>query len=69
MIHIVFASETGNAESVAEDAAKHFEGKGQRVRLLDMDDLRVKDLETIDLLLISASTWGEGEPPSTGYDF
>ncbi|MEM1296096.1 MAG: flavodoxin domain-containing protein [Verrucomicrobiota bacterium] len=69
MIHLIYASETGNAQSIAEDAEAHFKNQGHRVRLLDMDDLQLKDLETIDVLLAAVSTWGDGDPPSTGEDF
>ncbi|MEM0970047.1 MAG: flavodoxin domain-containing protein [Verrucomicrobiota bacterium] len=69
MIHILFASETGNAEEIARDTQKHLRRLGHETTVLDMDDSRVTDLDGMNLCLAVVSTWGEGEPPSTGEDF
>jgi len=69
MIHILYASETGNAESIAEDAEKALTQAGHLVRLLDMDEVQVKDLKEVQFCLAVVSTWGDGDPPSTGEDF
>lgn len=69
MIYILYASETGNAESIAEDAELFLSKAGIESRLLDMDDAQVKDLEATKICLAVVSTWGDGDPPSTGEDF
>tara|TARA_R110002096_G_scaffold199271_17_gene383131 strand:+ start:4002 stop:4484 length:483 start_codon:yes stop_codon:yes gene_type:complete len=69
MIHLIYASETGNAQSIAEDAEVHFKNQGHRVRLIDMEDLQLKDFETMDILLAAVSTWGDGDPPCSAEDF
>ena len=61
---IIFGTETGNAEALADDAknfAKEFglEGMG-----MDMEDLSVEDLANSKRLLICCSTWGEGDQPT-----
>jgi sulfite reductase (NADPH) flavoprotein alpha-component len=61
---ILFASESGNAERVAQDAAKLARKSGFRPKVVDFADLAVGDLKDAGRLIVIASTWGEGEPPS-----
>ena len=61
---IVFASESGNAERLANDAAKAAKRQGFKPRVIDMADLELADLANARRLLVVAATWGEGEPPS-----
>jgi sulfite reductase (NADPH) flavoprotein alpha-component len=61
---ILFASESGNAERLAQDAAKLARKSGFRPRLLDFADLDVADLPGAGRLIVVASTWGEGDPPA-----
>jgi sulfite reductase (NADPH) flavoprotein alpha-component len=63
-ITILFASESGNAERVAQDAAKLARKSGFRPKIVDFADLDVGDLKEAGRLIVIASTWGEGEPPS-----
>ncbi|HEX5867513.1 MAG TPA: flavodoxin domain-containing protein, partial [Beijerinckiaceae bacterium] len=63
-ITIVFASESGNAERVAGDAAKLARKSGFRPKLVDFADLAVDDLKEAGRLIVVAATWGEGEPPA-----
>ena len=60
---IVFASESGNGEGLANDAAKLARKSGFKPRVLDLADLDLADLATARNLLVVAATWGEGEPP------
>jgi sulfite reductase (NADPH) flavoprotein alpha-component len=63
-ITILFATESGNAERLAQDAAKLARKSGFKPRLVDFADLVVADLATEQRLIVVASTWGEGEPPA-----
>jgi sulfite reductase (NADPH) flavoprotein alpha-component len=63
-ITIVFASESGNAERLAQDAAKLARKSGLRPTVIDFADLDVAALKGAASLIVVAATWGEGEPPS-----
>ncbi len=68
-ITILFATETGNAERVADDAAAAAARMGVEARLLSMADASVADLAAAGTAIIVASTYGEGEPPNQADDF
>jgi len=61
---VLFASESGNAERLAADVAKAARKKGFKPNMVDMADLDVTTLAKARRLVVIASTWGEGEPPS-----
>lgn len=61
---ILFASESGNSERLAADAAKLARKAGFKPVLLDMADLDPAQLASVRRLLVIAATWGEGDPPS-----
>jgi len=61
---IVFASESGNAERLAANAAKLARKLGFKPQVVDMADLEIATLAKAKRLLVVAATWGEGEPPS-----
>lgn len=60
---ILFASESGNCERLAHDAAKRARKLGFKPRVLDFADLETADLAGAENLIVVAATWGEGEPP------
>ncbi len=60
---ILFGSQTGNAESVAEDTAELAKSQGLAPQIIDMDDMDVNALPAIERLLVVTSTYGEGEMP------
>jgi sulfite reductase (NADPH) flavoprotein alpha-component len=60
---IVFASESGNCETLAGDMAKQARKLGFKPRVIDMADLDLADLPKAKRLIFIAATWGEGEPP------
>ncbi|MBJ23760.1 MAG: hypothetical protein CMB64_03735 [Euryarchaeota archaeon] len=65
---IIFGTETGNAEALADDA-KNFAGEyGLDAKIMDMDDVSVDDLSNSKRLLICCSTWGEGDQPTNAED-
>lgn len=61
---ILFASESGNAERLAQDAAKLARKSGFKPTIIDFADLTVAELAKHKRLIVIAATWGEGEPPS-----
>ena len=62
-ITIIYGSQTGNAEAVAEQAATAAKAQGLTPTVLDMDDVDLALLSSIERLLIVTSTYGEGEMP------
>lgn len=68
-ITILFATETGNAERVANDACAAAAQMGVAARLLSMADATVDDLADAGTVIIVASTYGEGEPPNQADEF
>ncbi|MBQ0822712.1 flavodoxin domain-containing protein [Microvirga sp. HBU67558] len=60
---ILFASESGNAERLAQDVAKLARKDGFKPKIVDFADLDVADLPQHGKLVVIAATWGEGEPP------
>ena len=60
---ILYASESGNAERLAQDTAKLARKSGFKPKVIDFADLDLASLPTERRLLVIASTWGEGEPP------
>lgn len=61
---IVYATESGNSESLAHAAAAAARKQGFRPRVVDMADLDIAALPKERDLLVIAATWGEGEPPA-----
>ena len=63
-ITIVYASESGNCEKLANDLAKAARKNGLKPTLIDMADLDLAELKKAKRLVFIAATWGEGEPPA-----
>jgi sulfite reductase (NADPH) flavoprotein alpha-component len=61
---ILFASESGNAERLAQDVAKLARKGGFKPKIVDFADLDIADLPKHERLVVIAATWGEGEPPA-----
>ena len=60
---ILYGSQTGNAESVAKDAANMAKSHGLKPVVKSMDEVEIGALTAMDCLLIITSTYGEGEMP------
>src|SRR5580693_2467662 len=63
-INIVYASESGNCEKLANDMAKAARKSGLKPTLIDMADLEMAQLGSAKRLVFIAATWGEGDPPA-----
>jgi sulfite reductase (NADPH) flavoprotein alpha-component len=61
---IVYASESGNCEKLANDMAKAARKSGLRPTVIDMADLDLAALGSAKRLVVIAATWGEGDPPA-----
>ena len=62
-INILYGSQTGNSESVANDAATTAKAHGLKPLVKSMDEIEIEALATMEYLLIITSTYGEGEMP------
>lgn len=63
-INVFWGSETGNAESLADDAVKALTAAGLEAEAVSLEDTSVDKLKELSHALIITSTWGDGEPPS-----
>jgi sulfite reductase (NADPH) flavoprotein alpha-component len=61
---IVYASESGNCETLANTLAKAARKNGMKPTLIDMADLDLAELSAAKRLVVIAATWGDGEPPA-----
>ncbi|UQZ47356.1 assimilatory sulfite reductase (NADPH) flavoprotein subunit [Bacillus sp. PK3-037] len=68
-VTVLYGSQTGNAQGLAENAGKQLEERGFQVTLSSMSDFKPNQLKKINNLLIVVSTHGEGEPPDNALSF
>ncbi|MGG3477359.1 assimilatory sulfite reductase (NADPH) flavoprotein subunit [Peribacillus frigoritolerans] len=68
-VTILYGSQTGNAQGLAENAASKLEGNGFQVTISSMSEFKVNNLKKIENLLIAVSTHGEGDPPDNTLSF
>ncbi|AOH54863.1 sulfite reductase [NADPH] flavoprotein, alpha-component [Peribacillus muralis] len=68
-VTILYGSQTGNAQGLAENAARTFKDKGFQVTVSSMNDYKVNNLKKVENLLIVVSTHGEGDPPDNTISF
>lgn len=66
-VRLLWASQTGNAEELAERYADKLKGAGCEVQLESMDDFQRDSLNLDDRLLLISSTFGDGDPPDNGH--
>jgi sulfite reductase (NADPH) flavoprotein alpha-component len=66
---LYYATETGNAESLARQACEHALNLGWTARLQNLSEVAPADLAVDTLALFIVSTWGDGEPPGDATDF
>ncbi|PLT34056.1 assimilatory sulfite reductase (NADPH) flavoprotein subunit [Bacillus sp. V5-8f] len=68
-VTILYGSQTGNAQGLAEKARKTLEGRGFQVNVSSMSDFKPNNLKKVQNLLIVVSTHGEGDPPDNALSF
>ncbi len=63
VLHVLFGSQTGNSESLANDVAASAKSHGLLPVVKSMDEVDVNQLAKMEYLLIITSTYGEGAMP------
>nr|WP_246722648.1 assimilatory sulfite reductase (NADPH) flavoprotein subunit [Aliikangiella sp. G2MR2-5] len=66
---VLFASQSGNAEKIATELHQSLEQSGLEARLSSVADIKGKEIKEQQVILLVASTHGEGEPPDDAIDF
>lgn len=68
-INILFGTETGNSEDLANRLAEKAAGQSIESEVKNLEDLNPSDLKSMAKIVVIISTWGDGEPPSPAEDF
>lgn len=68
-VTLLWASQTGNAETLAEGFARRLSEAGLSVELASMADYAVERLPSARNLLLLSSTFGDGDAPDNGQAF
>lgn len=68
-VTLLWASQTGNAEALAERFATRLRDGGVAVELSAMADFPASKLASTDNLALISSTFGDGDPPDNGEGF
>ena len=68
-VTVLYGSQTGNSQKLAEKAGKTLEGQGFQVTISSMSDFKSNSLKKIQNLLIIVSTYGEGDAPDNALSF
>ncbi|KTC25842.1 reductase [Pseudomonas marginalis ICMP 9505] len=68
-VTLLWASQTGNAETLAERFAKRLRDGGIAVELSAMADFPASKLASTQNLALISSTFGDGDPPDNGESF
>lgn len=66
---VIYASETGFAESLAQQTCARLQGLGCQIRLAPIDDVTCDQLVAAKQALFIASTAGQGDPPDHAIEF
>lgn len=69
VLHILFGTQTGNAETVANDVAATAREQGFSPVVTGLDQIDVTALADIERVVIVTSTYGEGEMPDNALAF
>ncbi|MEB1806687.1 MAG: assimilatory sulfite reductase (NADPH) flavoprotein subunit [Bacillaceae bacterium] len=68
-VTVLYGSQTGNAQRLADSTGKTLEKQGFKVTVSSMSDFKPNQLKKVENLLIVVSTHGEGEPPDNALSF
>ncbi|GAA4821123.1 sulfite reductase flavoprotein subunit alpha [Nocardioides caeni] len=67
-VHVLFGSQTGNAEIIAMDTADAFGAAGLTAKLLAMDEIGCADLVAMTHVVVVSSTYDDGDMPDNAQD-
>ncbi|MCY6413660.1 molybdopterin-dependent oxidoreductase [Acinetobacter sp. VNH17] len=68
-VTLIWASQTGNSETLAENFVQKIKHAGYEVNFQEMSNFSVDQLEKTDHLLCISSTFGDGDAPDNGQNF
>lgn len=60
---ILFGTESGNSEELAQRTKRKADGLGFASKVVDLADISPADVAKLENVLLIVSTWGEGDPP------
>ena len=66
---VLYASQTGNAQTIAESLYQDLSSNGIDAVLKSTLDIKLKELKDYSAILVTASTHGEGKPPDDAIEF
>ena len=66
---VLYGTESGNAEKLADLSAKEAKKRGFQATVKNMADISPGDLAKVENLLVIVSTWGDGDPPESATTF
>ncbi|MAU29703.1 MAG: sulfite reductase subunit alpha [Euryarchaeota archaeon] len=67
-ILILYGSQSGNSEELAEQAGKACSNHNLIADVKSMEDVQITDLQSQKRVLVCCSTWGDGEQPDNAED-
>ncbi len=65
-VHVLYASQTGNAERLAKKLGALLTEHGHRPTVWAMREVKASHVKKLGIVFVIASTHGEGEPPDNG---
>ena len=68
-LEILYATQTGNAEEVAQNLSSLAKNKGFKVNINEMNYYTMDQFRKLKNVAIVTSTYGEGEVPEMGIEF
>jgi MioC protein len=68
-VHILYGTESGNAEMVADELAVVFGDRGFETAIVELSDVELEDLASMQLAVFVTSTYGEGGLPESAEPF
>ncbi len=68
-VTVLWASQTGNSEDLAETIASKLNDGGARAQAVGMADYDTGKLAQETCVILVSSTYGDGDPPDSGKDF
>ncbi|WP_327743512.1 flavodoxin domain-containing protein [Streptomyces europaeiscabiei] len=69
VVHVLYGTESGNAEMVADDIVAAFRDQGFETVTTELTDVEVSDLAAMEIAVFVSSTYGEGGLPETAAPF